>query len=62
VTVQEDGFIAEDTAYEFVHCWFFKCATVLFAIAVECCRTCDFFFKKVGDIYNKQGFLRDFTN
>jgi len=37
VTVEEDGFIAKDTADEFVHFWFLEFAAVLVAIALESC-------------------------
>jgi len=52
ITVEEDGFVAKDTADEIIHGWFFEFASVLFAIAVEACRPFDLFLQKVTDIYS----------
>jgi len=50
VTVEEDGFIAKDTADEFVHFWFFEFAAVLVAIALESCGSSNLVLEKVTDI------------
>lgn len=56
LAVEEDGFIAENTADEIVHCRLFEFTTVLLAIAVESRRTFNLLSQKIADVYNKQEF------
>lgn len=51
VAVEEDGFIAKDTADEVVHGRLFEFTSVLFAVALETCWSFDLFFQEITDIY-----------
>jgi hypothetical protein len=50
ITIEEDGFIAKDTADEFIHFRFFEFAAVLRAIAAETCRSSNLILEKVANV------------
>jgi len=53
LAVEEDGFIAEDAAYELIHCWFFKFAAILLSVATKARWTFNFFCQEITNIWHE---------